>query len=349
MNDTTINVALADMKISAVNGSAFIDFGAYPADLRTHLLEKITVTDSAGKAIIGYIKAVGTGETYGGEQLGAWTNVGFNSFTAIGINITNASESGVNGYAYNVSGLTEGALYKVSVDVALSSGAMPSIGWGGVTNGEIGLDWPLETTVLPATDYYKTWANKSPGYDRLVYSGNVTQFSATNSQKQVLTPATTGVTIVSASGGNTFNWTSKDAAFNYADAAGYTVTITNSAIEVLVYRAMILDAAVTRLINTRVYPVVMPQDVTLPAVSYQRVSTDPVNHLGGYSGLKNAHIVINAWGRNYDEAKAIASAIHAAMDAARAFRCVLTNELDGYDQDVQLYVISHDYSCWGAE
>lgn len=38
-------------------------------------------------------------------------------------------------------------------------------------------------------------------------------------------PAATGVTIVSAAGGSTYNWASKDAAFNYADPAGYTVTI----------------------------------------------------------------------------------------------------------------------------
>lgn len=38
-------------------------------------------------------------------------------------------------------------------------------------------------------------------------------------------PGITGVTITSASAGSTFNWTSKDAAFNYADPAGFTVTI----------------------------------------------------------------------------------------------------------------------------
>jgi len=120
-------------------------------------------------------------------------------------------------------------------------------------------------------------------------------------------------------------------------------------IESLIYTVLTGNATVARKVNTRVYPVVMPQDVTLPAVSYQRVSADPVNHLQGYSGLKNAHIVINAWARNYDDVKGLASDIHAAMNAAVTFKCILTNELDGYDPDVSLYVISHDYSCWGQE
>ena len=119
--------------------------------------------------------------------------------------------------------------------------------------------------------------------------------------------------------------------------------------ETMIYTALTSAPDVARRINTRIYPVVVTQAPTLPAVSYQRVAADPVNHLGGYSGLTNAHIVINSWARNYDEVKALAFEIRTAMDAARTFRCVLTNELDGYDPDVSLYVVSQDFSCWGAE
>ena len=43
--------------------------------------------------------------------------------------------------------------------------------------------------------------------------------------KQVLTPSTTGVTIVSAYGGSTYNWTSEESGFNRNDASGYTYDI----------------------------------------------------------------------------------------------------------------------------
>lgn len=120
-------------------------------------------------------------------------------------------------------------------------------------------------------------------------------------------------------------------------------------IETLIYTVLTADADVKRRVNTRVYPVVMPQGVTLPAVSYQRISNNPVNHLEGYSGLANPHIIINSWATAYDAAKALAHDVHGAMNAATTYKSVLTNELDGYDPDVGLYVVSQDFSCWGAE
>lgn len=120
-------------------------------------------------------------------------------------------------------------------------------------------------------------------------------------------------------------------------------------IETSLRALLVTDAAVKRRVNTRIFPVVMPQDVALPAVSYQRISADPVNTLSGASGLVNAHIVINSWARTYDEAKALSLEIRTAMNGATTFRSVLTNELDGYDQDVSLYVVSQDFSCWGEE
>jgi hypothetical protein len=120
-------------------------------------------------------------------------------------------------------------------------------------------------------------------------------------------------------------------------------------IETSLYTALTTDADIKRIVNTRVYPVVMPQDVTLPAVSYQRMSASPLNTLNGYAGMKNAHVVINSWARTYDEAKELAGHVHTAMDAVRTFRSVLTNELDGYDPEVSLYVVSQDFSCWGTE
>jgi hypothetical protein len=55
--------------------------------------------------------------------------------------------------------------------------------------------------------------------------GEVSNFSCTFSQKQVLTPSATGVTITSTAGGTTYNWESKDSGFDYNDANGYSFEI----------------------------------------------------------------------------------------------------------------------------
>lgn len=120
-------------------------------------------------------------------------------------------------------------------------------------------------------------------------------------------------------------------------------------VETKIYTLLAGNATVARKINTRIYPVVMPQDVKLPAITYQRNEATKVNTLSGYSGLANPHIVINCWGRNYDEVKALGADVHAAMNGAVTFRGLLTNELDGYDPDLLLYVVSQDYSCWDQE
>jgi len=118
--------------------------------------------------------------------------------------------------------------------------------------------------------------------------------------------------------------------------------------ETTINTVLTANAAVKRRVNARIYPIVMPQNPVLPAITYQRISAAPVNHLGGYSGLLNAHVVINSWATEYGEAKALAKDVRTAMNTA-AMKNVLTNDLDGYDPDINLFVVSQDYSCWNAE
>ena len=59
------SVTRANMKLSAVDGTAFVDFST--ANILTDYVSdraKLTVFDSTGKKLVGYIKAAGTGETY---------------------------------------------------------------------------------------------------------------------------------------------------------------------------------------------------------------------------------------------------------------------------------------------
>ncbi len=120
-------------------------------------------------------------------------------------------------------------------------------------------------------------------------------------------------------------------------------------VETKIYTLLTGNATIARKVNKRIYPLVMPQDPVLPAITYQRISANKVNHLGGYSGLENPHIVINTWARTYDEAKAISEDIHSAMNGATGFRSILINDLDGYDPDINLFVVSQDFSCWDNE
>ncbi len=109
------------------------------------------------------------------------------------------------------------------------------------------------------------------------------------------------------------------------------------------------DAAIDAIANSRIYPVVMPQDVKMPAITYHETANSPVNTLQGKSGLENPTWAINCWSTSYDVAKDLAQKVKDAMDAARTFRALLINELDVYDPEVNIYAKAQTYSCWSQE
>lgn len=121
-------------------------------------------------------------------------------------------------------------------------------------------------------------------------------------------------------------------------------------LESKIYTVLSQNANIANRVNARIYPLVMPQDPILPAITYQRLSAGFVNDLSGYSVLENPHITINSWATDYATVKAMADEVHTAMNsAATAFRAMLSNELDIYDGDLNLFAVSQDFSCWNRE
>lgn len=119
--------------------------------------------------------------------------------------------------------------------------------------------------------------------------------------------------------------------------------------ETEIYTVLKDNATVNALVNTRIYPVVMPQDPIMPAITYYETGNNPVNTLTGKTGLENPQIAINCWATAYDTADRIAKAVHGAMDGCRTFRAVLINQMDVYDPEIGLFSKAQSYSCWNTE
>jgi hypothetical protein len=239
----TGSVTQANMRMSIVNGTAFADFSSAGA-LAPYIGLKITIKDSANKTLVGYIKAVGTGETYGSELL---TNAGLDTtgaFSAIGATksiITSGCQTG------NCLQVTATAAYgTVFQDLAgtVTSGQLlltsAYIKKGTETNSstlefsDINYsDLPPSFYVLPSTwtQYTRYYTARNTGTYHHNYgsaTNGQTSIFDTASVKQVLTPSVTGVAITSTAGGPTYNWTSEDSGFNRNDASGYTYSIDTS-------------------------------------------------------------------------------------------------------------------------
>lgn len=227
----TDTVALADIRLSLADGTAFVDFSE-AGTLTPYLNHKLTITDSAGKKATGYIKAAGTGETLGDELVsdtpfdsaGDWTA---GASWVVSGGVATATASGGGTLLRNTSGaaITYKALYKVVINVASR------------TAGAVAIRYPYPgyyqqiTAAAEYTEYIcdtvSAGTNK-PGIVSVTdtFSGTVTSMSV----KQVLTPSATGVTITSTPGGTTYNWASIESGFNYNDASGYTYAISKGVV-----------------------------------------------------------------------------------------------------------------------
>lgn len=106
------------------------------------------------------------------------------------------------------------------------------------------------------------------------------------------------------------------------------------------------DASVSAVVVARIYPLVLPQDVTLPAITYSRISGGQVNSLGGYSGLEAPRIQVDVWGESYAAARALAALVHTAMDGATTFRALLESDTDFFEDDTKIYRVSSDFIVW---
>jgi parallel beta-helix repeat protein len=234
----TGTVSQSNMKLSLASGTAFVDFNA-SGTLTPYTGDEITITDSSGHQLVGWIKAAGSGETYGSQLLPdpGMTNVasyGCTNATAAevagqsgnGLQLTLTSAWGDCGQSFTVStGMTlKGSTY---IEQGTDTGGWSTLqfglnDWSGFTGTSNNApaswtQWILYGTVpASVTTLYENYSGQTSGKTTLYDTASVTQ---------VLTPSTTGVTIVSSSGGSSYNWTSEQSGFNRDDSGGYTYSV----------------------------------------------------------------------------------------------------------------------------
>lgn len=248
-------VTLANIRLSLVNGTAFVDFSAANV-LTDHVGKYLRVTDGAGKSAWGYIKAAGTGETLDSEILangsftGTWASDVPQSWNLDGTqNATNYLEADdandrlriVSGDG-SLMGITQDAAIKtthagkllklVSVwDAITGAGRCAFIGPAGQVIGSNNITTTGTKTayLTPSATFFDSLLRVS----RYVTGSPADVTVSDVSVKQVLTPSATGVTIVSTLNGTTQNWESIESGFDYNASAGYSYAIYTDASQVV--------------------------------------------------------------------------------------------------------------------
>lgn len=100
--------------------------------------------------------------------------------------------------------------------------------------------------------------------------------------------------------------------------------------------------------DERVYALVLPDESSYPAITYQRISNVPVNSLSGSSDLDQVRVQVDCWATTYGAAKALAGEVRTAMEAA-AFKGLLVTDADEFDDVAKVYRVSMDFYCWQKE
>ena len=85
-------------------------------------------------------------------------------------------------------------------------------------------------------------------------------------------------------------------------------------LETGLYTALTSDSTISGLVNSRVYPEIMPQGVKYPAISYQRISTVRAQMLSGVDDFTQVRVQIDCWDDSYSGVKALAAAVKGAID-----------------------------------
>jgi hypothetical protein len=121
---------------------------------------------------------------------------------------------------------------------------------------------------------------------------------------------------------------------------------------------LIADSGLQALIGSRLHPQILPQSPTLPAMTYQMISTTPHHTLQGVVALSRYRIQFDSWAPTLLAVEAVNDALRAALDGfsgglggspptLTVQGAFLVTERDWpYESEPELFRRSADYYVW---
>lgn len=116
------------------------------------------------------------------------------------------------------------------------------------------------------------------------------------------------------------------------------------------------DATVGGIAGDRIYPLKLPQNVTLPAITYSRVSGERGKQLAGLTGYARPTFQFDLWAQSYNSCKLLAKAVRESldgfqgtMDSETVYRVQILNEIDDFEEDLIVYRTIQDYEVFHQE
>lgn len=125
------------------------------------------------------------------------------------------------------------------------------------------------------------------------------------------------------------------------------------------YSYLTATAGITALVGTRVYAFRIPQHMTLPCLTVQRISTarTHTHDSSGATGLARTRVQFDAWAADYSTAKSISDALRAALNGKKGTlsgaytiqAALIEEESPELEPQSNLYRSRSDYMIWASE
>ena len=107
---------------------------------------------------------------------------------------------------------------------------------------------------------------------------------------------------------------------------------------------------------SRIYPLVLPQKVTYPAVTYQKIAGTFEHSMGGDSGFAYPDYQISCFAKTYKEAKDTATTIRICLrnlmlmvDDIYIQALLIENEIDDYEYETEIYSVILEFRVFFQE
>ena len=117
--------------------------------------------------------------------------------------------------------------------------------------------------------------------------------------------------------------------------------------EVQVYNLLKNDSGVKALINERVYPLVAPQNVTKPYITYRVINGLKIQCLGGQIYQGDYRMQLDCFALTYSNAKAISKAVKDCLIGFMASNSI--NIMDDFEDETQLFKQIIDFKIKNKE
>lgn len=118
-----------------------------------------------------------------------------------------------------------------------------------------------------------------------------------------------------------------------------------SVLEEQIFEALTSGSPLPTAAADRVYPTLAKEGAALPRITYQRVSTEPQNTLGGHALIDRVQVQFDCWASSPLGAALLARQLRLALSDA-PFKPTFTSQYDGFEAESRLYRHTLEMSCW---